>query len=104
MIMMVQDADGLVAQGRSHRVSFKEGSLITISSSLFYIDTSWGRLLGHGTELKKVPLDAHPPEVACVIYIGQHPNGLCLINYPTMGVVWVMPSAIHQSEVIDGSH
>lgn len=101
MILMISDDKSEVARGNSFIVQFPAGSLISLPAKLYKTDTTWGILIGWRTELRAglVGMSELSP-VACVTFVEQHVNGLCVIQHPTLGIVWMMPSALRNARVV----
>lgn len=91
----------MVACGKSFIVQFAAGSLISLPMKLHSIDTTWGTLIGWRTELRggRSMIKDLPP-VACVTFVEQHVNGLCVVQHPTLGMVWMMPSPLRNARVV----
>lgn len=98
MILMVNDNDREVARGNSWVISLEAGSLVSISIDLQCVDTSWGKLIGLRNELRGTT--SMVPRVACITFLSQHVNGLCVVHYPTLGMVWIMPSILRNLRAI----
>lgn len=93
MIISVLDQTTEVARGLSRLLRFNEGDLVDIRrSDLVVCSTTFGQLMGPSNEIKgnRGPMVS---TVKCVIYVGMHPNGLCNVYHPSLGMVWVMPSS-----------
>jgi len=96
---MINDEKSEVARGKSFIVQFPTGSLILLPGKLYSVDATWGKLIGRRDELKGGPVTELQP-VACVTFIEQHINGLCVIQHPTLGVMWMMPSALRHAKTV----
>ena len=102
MLLMISDDKSEVARGKSFIVQFTVGSLISIPTKLHSVTTTWGILIGWRTELKG-SIDELPP-VACVTFIEQHINGLCVVQHPTLGMVWMMPNTLRNARIVGSSN